>query len=137
MITFLKDRDYSRTEKAEILDLLFFLMQMPLVIMDIHQQNEFIIQVHGTHHHISFTCANGKSLIHYLKDLIVTIHDSNIDKINITTHERLRSQNIKEFDFITQKTDFKFSSIVSEESLNNYIQAIESFREDLELKEID
>lgn len=137
MISFLKDRDYSRTEKAEILDLLFFLMQMPLVRMDIHNQNEFIIQVHGTHHHISFSCSNGKSIINELKNLIVAIHDSNIDKINITTHERLRSQNIKEFDFITQKTDFEFSSIISEESLHNYMQAIESFREDLELKEID
>lgn len=121
---------YSRSEKAEILDLLFFLMQMPRVQISIHNSNEFIVNYSNTHSHITFN-TSGEDTIITIKNIIVRLHNENKEKVFVSTHEKIKSQGISSHDFIMENRGMEITMIISEESLNDYLLSINSFEEDL------
>lgn len=129
MIRFISER-YSRSEKAEILDLLFFLMQMPRVQLSVHNQNEFIVNYANTHSHITLN-TSGEDTIITIKNIIVGLHNDNKDKVFVSTHEKIKAQGISSHDFIMENRGYNITMLVSEESLNNYLLSINSFESDL------
>lgn len=126
------NKKYTDKQKAEILDLIFFLKKMHHVQVDFHNDDEFIIFFDHSHHHISFWMSSGDDIIKDLKEYIVAVDDYNKDKIHVVTHEELKLLNKSSADFLTEESKFPVRSIISKAQLDNYNEIIDQFKKDIQ-----
>lgn len=126
------NKKYTDNQKADILDLIFFLKKMHHVKVDFHNDDEFIIIFDHSHHHISFWMSSGDDIIKDLKEYIIEVDEYNKDKVHVVTHEDLKIANKSSADFLIEESKYPVRSIVSKEHLENYNNIITQFKKDIQ-----